>query len=179
MSAPTESVESSDKKIVKISNQEIFDAMEATGYNVEDYLTKEEINQAREEKDQFTIEIDQSKVNDLSSGKDNGMVSIQSGYTGFTRVNDTRFNIHLNSVLTSLLLATGAGAVTGALMTIPAFAIALSGVGASSGALTAFLGSAVTMIGSATNGISIAGQTYIRSTALGIRTGLRVKGVYL
>ncbi|OJF91676.1 hypothetical protein [Alkalibacterium sp. 20] len=111
MSAPTESVESSDKKIVKISNQEIFDAMEATGYNVEDYLTKEEINQAREEKDQFTI--------------------------------------------------------------------ALSGVGASSGALTAFLGSAVGMIGSATNGISIAGQTYIRSTALGIRTGLRVKGVYL
>lgn len=179
-SVSTENAESSDTKIIKVSNQEIFDAMKANGYNIEDYLTEKEINQAKEENDQLTIEVAHPNVDELNSGNNSDVISIQAGHTGFTSVNDNTFNLHLNSTLTTLLIGTGAGAVTGALMTIPAVAAALSGVGIKSGALVGFLGTATGLIaGEASNGISITGRTYMRNTFLGPQISVRVTGVYL
>lgn len=109
------------------------------------------------------------------------MVSILAGHTIFTRVNNNTFSLHLNSTLTTLLLGTGVGAVSGALLDIPAVAAAaLSGIGVKSSALVGFLSTASGLIiGAASNGISITGRTYTSYTDLGPQIGVRVAGVYL
>ncbi|GEK89920.1 hypothetical protein SAMN04488100_1339 [Alkalibacterium putridalgicola] len=108
------------------------------------------------------------------------MVSILAGHTIFTRVNNNTFSLHLNSTLTTLLLGTGVGAVSVALLDIPAVAAALSGIGVKSSALVGFLSTASGLIiGAASNGISITGRTYTSYTALGPQIGVRVAVVYL
>lgn len=151
---------------VQISNQEMFNALEESGYSVEDYLSKEEIEQALLE-DQMSNQHLNSDFTTMSTG---------TGHTGITIVNDTSVNIHLNEYLTRILLAGATGAVGAALMKIPAISAFFSKKSVSVAFLSNSLGAAVGLIpGLVSNGISI---TLRLQQGRGGRYNLEVFGVY-
>lgn len=163
----TEFVENIGETIT-ISNQDLFDAIEASGDNVEDYFSKEEINQALEE--------DRMNKNTYQNELDSDIIpAAVNGITGVTIVNSDTINLHLNSLVTKMLIASGA-AVTGAyLIKIPVIANALKNMGIATNGLVAALGVVLSEAQDyANDGVTIT----LRRTWVGSNPTLTVLGVY-
>lgn len=154
---------------IEISNQDVFDAIEASGDSIEDHFSAEEIKAALEEDNQ------QVSMYQLQGSKNFATASIIKGSTGISRVNSNTFNLRLNSLIAKMLIGSGA-AVTGAyLLKIPAIATALSKAGLGGTGLVAALGAAAGEVAAfADNGVIIV----IRITFVRTNFFTTVRGVY-
>jgi hypothetical protein len=151
--------QSNDVVEIRVSNQEIFDAFEELGYDIEDYLSDEEIENALLE----------DKMNNVQGDSQYPMMTraFARGHTGLTIVNSNTANLHLNNVLTTLLLTAGVGAVSAALLKIGPIAAFFGSGSIKAGALGNMLSGAAGMLyGSYSRGISITFRYSIYSTRI-------------
>lgn len=131
---------------IRISNQELFDAFEEIGYDIKDYLSEEEIEQA----------LIEDEMSSMKANSEFYAASIARGHTGLTIVNNSTANLHLNNIITQLLIGTGVAATTAALLKIAAIKAFFTSGSIKASALSGLIGTAVSMIPRFfSNGISI------------------------
>lgn len=127
-----ENIENSEEstEAITFTNEEFFEAFEDAGYNLEDYLTEEEIAEALAADSQGTVDPDEISP----------QINPFDGTNQIVDRSDGGYDIYIHGSIASLAAGAGVGAVTAAFMKIAPIAAFFTAKGISSGAVSGALG---------------------------------------